>query len=114
MPKRFILGRIGALGSASDFGLRGPGFELPQRRRPLWPWGSHISTSQCVYMFLVTDKQNALRRECTFKIEIVLEIGMAGVNIYLKITVLMLSVVLALLHVAQSARQWRMIIHFYQ
>ena len=31
-----------------------------------------------------TDKQNALRRECTFKIEIVLEIG---VNIYLKITV---------------------------
>ena len=38
-----------------------------------------------------TDKQNALRRECTFKIEIVLEIGVAGVNIYLKITVLTLS-----------------------
>ena len=34
-----------------------------------------------------TDKQNALSRECTFKIEIVLEIGVAGVNIYLKITV---------------------------
>ena len=33
---------------------------------------------------LTTDKQNALRRECTFKIEIVLEIGVAGVNIYLK------------------------------
>ena len=33
-----------------------------------------------------TDKQKALRRECTFKIEIVLEIGVAGVNIYLKIT----------------------------
>ena len=29
-----------------------------------------------------TDKQNALRRECTFKIEIVLEIGVAGINIY--------------------------------
>ena len=27
-----------------------------------------------------TDKQNALRRECTFKIEIVLEIGVAGVK----------------------------------
>ena len=39
----------------------------------------------------VTDKQNALRRECTFKIEIVPEIGVAGVNIYLKITVLALS-----------------------
>ena len=37
-----------------------------------------------------TDKQNALRRECTFKIEIGLEIGVAGVNIYLKITVLTL------------------------
>ena len=32
---------------------------------------------------LTTDKQNALRRECTFKIEIVLEKGVAGVNIYL-------------------------------
>ena len=29
-----------------------------------------------------TDKQNALRRECTFKIEIVLEKGVAGVNLY--------------------------------
>ena len=29
------------------------------------------------------DKQNALRRECAFKIEIVLEIGVAGVYIYL-------------------------------
>ena len=29
-----------------------------------------------------TDKQNALRRECTFKIEIVLKMGVAGVNIY--------------------------------
>ena len=41
-----------------------------------------------------TDKQNALRRECTFKIEIVLEIEVAGVNIYLKKTVLTLSDVL--------------------
>ena len=48
-----------------------------------------------------TDKQNVLRRECTFKIEIVLEIGVAGVNIYLKITILTLSDVLARL--AQSA-----------
>ena len=56
-----------------------------------------------------TDKQNALRRECTFKIEIVLEIG---VNIYLKITVLTLSDVLARL--SQSVRPWRMIIDFYQ
>ena len=46
------------------------------------------------------DKQNALRRECTFKIDLVLEIGVAGVNIYLKITVLTLSDVLARL--AQS------------
>ena len=30
-----------------------------------------------------TDKQNALRRECIFKIEIVLEIGVAGVNNHL-------------------------------
>ena len=37
------------------------------------------------------DKQNALRRECTFKIEIVIEIGVTGVHIYLKITVLTLS-----------------------
>ena len=49
-----------------------------------------------------TDKQNALRRECTFKIEIVLEIGVAGVNIYFKRTVLTLSDVLARL--AQSVR----------
>ena len=59
-----------------------------------------------------TDKQNALRRECTFRIEIVLEIGVAGVNIYLKITVLTLSDVLVRL--AQSVRPWRMIIYFYQ
>ena len=63
-------------------------------------------------MFALTDKQNALRRECTFKIEIVLEIGLAGVNIYSKITVLTLSGVLARL--AQSARPWRMGIDFYQ
>ena len=54
---------------------------------------------------LTTDKQNALRRECIFKIEIVLEIGMAGVNIYLKITVLTLLDVQARL--AQSVRLWR-------
>ena len=59
-----------------------------------------------------TDKQNALRRECTLKIEIVLEIGLTGVNIYLKITVLALSDVLARL--AQSVRPLRMIIDFYQ
>ena len=59
-----------------------------------------------------TNKQNALRRECTFKIEIVLEKGVAGVNIYLKITVLTLSYVLALL--AQSVRPWQMVIDFYQ
>ena len=59
-----------------------------------------------------TDKQNALRREGTFKIEIVLEIGVAGVHVYLKITVLTLSVVLARL--AQSVRPWRMVIDFYQ
>ena len=57
-----------------------------------------------------TDKQNALRRECTFKIEIVQEIGVAGVNNYLKITVLTLSGVLARL--AQSVRPWRMVIDF--
>ena len=53
-------------------------------------------------MYYSTDKQNASRRECTFKIEIVLEIGVVGVNIYLKITVLTLSYVLARL--AQSVR----------
>ena len=61
---------------------------------------------------LGTDKQNALRRECTFKIEIVLEIGVAGVNIYLKITVLTFSDVLARL--AQSVRPWQMFKDFYQ
>ena len=59
-----------------------------------------------------TDKQNALRRECTFKIEIVLEIGVTGVNIYLKKTVLTISDVLVRL--AQSVRPWRMAIDFYQ
>ena len=61
---------------------------------------------------LTTDKQNALRRECTFKIDIVLEIGVAGVKIYLKITVMTFSDVLARL--AQSVRPLRMIIDFYQ
>ena len=51
-------------------------------------------------------------RECTFKIEIVLEIGVAGVNIYVKITVLTLTDVLARL--AQSVRPWRMVIYFDQ
>ena len=65
------------------------------------------------HLFLgITDKQNALRRECTFKIEIVLEIGVAGVNIYLKITVLRSLDVLARL--AQSVRPWRTFIDFYQ
>ena len=59
-----------------------------------------------------TDKQNALRRECTFKIEIVLEIGVAGVNNHLKTPVLTISDVLARL--AQLVRQWRMVIDFYQ
>ena len=59
-----------------------------------------------------TDKQNALRRKCTFKIEIVLEIGVAGVNIYLNTTVLTLSDVLVQL--AQSVRPWRKLIDFYQ
>ena len=53
-------------------------------------------------MYLSTDKQNALKRECTFKIEIVLEIGVAVVNIYFNTTVLTLSDVLARL--AQSVR----------
>ena len=59
-----------------------------------------------------TDKQNALRRECSFKIEIVLEIGVAGINNHLKIPVLTISDVLARL--AQSVRQWQMGIDFYQ
>ena len=63
-------------------------------------------------LMLSTDKQNALRRECTLKIEKVLDIGVAGVNIYLKITVLALSDVLARL--AQSVRPWRIGIDFYQ
>ena len=61
---------------------------------------------------MYTDKQNALRRECTFKNEIVLEIGVAGINIHLKITVLTLLDVLA--RPAQSVRPWRMAIDFYQ
>ena len=64
-----------------------------------------------VYLYVNgTDKQNVFRRECTFKIEIVLEIGMAGLNIYLNIIVLTLSDVLARL--AQSVRSWRMVIYF--
>ena len=65
-----------------------------------------------VYGFSGTDKQNALRRECTFKIEKVQEIGVAGVNNYLKITVMTLSDVLARL--AQSVRPLRTIIYFFQ
>ena len=61
---------------------------------------------------MYTDKQNALRRECTFKIEIVLELGVAGVKIYSKIPVLTLLGVLARL--AQSVRPLRMVIYFYQ
>ena len=53
-----------------------------------------------------------MRRECTLKIEIVLEIGVAGVNINLNITVFTLSDVLARL--AQSVRPLRLVIDFYQ
>ena len=60
----------------------------------------------------ITDKQNALRRECIFKIEIVLEKGVAVINNHFKIPVLTLSDVLARL--VQSVRQWRMVIDFYQ
>ena len=60
----------------------------------------------------ITDEQNALRREFTFKVEIVLEIGVAGVNIYSKITILTLSDVVARL--ARSVRPWRIFIDFYQ
>ena len=67
---------------------------------------------QQLWIRIYTDKQNALRRECTFEIELVLEIGVAGVKIYVKITVLTLSDVLARL--AQSVRPWRMVIDFYQ
>ena len=56
-------------------------------------------------LMLCTDKQNALRRECTFKIEIVLEIGVAGVYIYLEKAVLTLLNVVARL--AQSVKAWR-------
>ena len=72
---------------------------LPHSLYPLW-----TPRSTC------TDKQNALRRECTFKIELVLEIGVAD----LKITVLTLSDILARL--AQSVRSWQMVIivDFYQ
>ena len=70
-----------------------------------------LRTTWLLYI-VYTDKQNALRRECTFKIEIVPEIGVAGVNIYLKITVLALPDVLARL--AQSVRPWRIVIYFYQ
>ena len=94
-----------------------PGFE------PGSPWSEIRRPNHCatppppkqyiLFKFVcATDKQNALRRECTFKIEIVLEIGVAGVNIYLKITVLTLTDVLARL--AQSVRPWRMVIDFYQ
>ena len=55
-----------------------------------------------IIQHITTDKQNALRRECTFKIEIIQEIGVAGVNNYLKITGLTFSDVLARL--AQSVR----------
>ena len=58
---------------------------------------------------IYTDKQNALRRACTFKIEIILEIGVAGVNIYLKIKVLTLFDVIARL--AHSVRPWRINCH---
>ena len=71
----------------------------------------HLRTTWLLYI-VYTDKQNALRRECSFKIEIDQEIGVAGVHNYLKITVLTLSDVLARL--AQSVRPWRMVINFYQ
>ena len=84
------------------------------------PISSMVTAGQVVCTFFLarlhevqkcycTDKQNALRRECTFKIEIVLEIGVAGVNIYLKLTVLTLLDVLSRL--AQSVRPWRMVIN---
>ena len=54
-----------------------------------------------------TDKQNALRRECTFKIEIVLEIGVAGVFIYLVISVLtLLNVVARLPQSVKALQMW--------
>ena len=45
------VGRTGAVGSASDFGPRGPWFDSRQGRRLLWPWASRISTAQYVYMY---------------------------------------------------------------
>ena len=75
-------------------------------------WTSLALCVQWTSLFICTDKQNALRRECTFKIEIVLEIGVAGVNIYLKKTVLTIPDVLVRL--AQSVRPWRMVIDFYR
>ena len=74
-----------------------------------FPW---MCFSLLLVVLKATDKQNALRRECTLKIEIVLEIWVAGVNIYFKITVLTLSDVLARL--AQSVRPCRMVTYFYQ
>ena len=71
----------------------------------------YIYTSKLIGK-VVTDKQNALRRECTFKIEIVLEIGVAGVNNHLKIPVL--TVLDDLARLAQSVRQWQIVIEFYQ
>ena len=38
----------GAVGSVSDFGLRGPQVNPPQGWRLLWPRASHISTAQYV------------------------------------------------------------------
>ena len=100
-------GRTGLMVRASDFGSGDPGSILGRD-------GVFVSLSKIHLLpkSTGTDKQNALRRECTFRIEIVLEIGVAGVNIYLKITVLTLSDVLARL--AQSVRLWQMIIDFYQ
>ena len=76
---------------------------------------THLRTTwllYIVYSYYFTDKQKALRRECTFKIEKVLEIGVAGVNLYLKRIFLTLSDVLARL--PQLVRPWRMVISFYQ
>ena len=36
--------------SAADYGPRGPGFETWPGRCSMWPWASHISTAQAVYM----------------------------------------------------------------
>ena len=72
-----------------------------------------VKALSSLYLYkTITDEQNALRRECTFKIEIVVEIGVAGVKIYLKITVSTLSGVVA--RPAQSVRPWRIFIDFYK